>query len=156
MAEAHKAAATDAVSEMDSISLPLPSNITVVCHTKFPVTYLLHMLTCLLPPLVGSGVPGIFQVCLNSGKVRLNSGILERRHSQWDKALHHFRKAREIDDTYCEPDYWIGATLLQQGKHIQLALAVRLVSLDYRTSSVVLLNVSKAWTSIFVMTHAKL
>ncbi|DBA82648.1 hypothetical protein WJX77_007258 [Trebouxia sp. C0004] len=62
------------------------------------------------------------KVCMNSGKVRLNSGILERRHSNWDKALHHFRRAREIDDTYCEPDYWIGASLLQQGKHVQLGL----------------------------------
>lgn len=64
------------------------------------------------------------QVCMNSGKVRLNSGILERRHSNWDQALHHFRRAREIDDTYCEPDYWIGASLLQQGKHVQLGLMV--------------------------------
>ncbi len=61
---------------------------------------------------------------MNSGKVRLNSGILERRHSNWDQALHHFRRAREIDDTYCEPDYWIGASLLQQGKHVQLGLMV--------------------------------
>ncbi len=61
---------------------------------------------------------------MDSGKVRLNSGILERRHSNWDKALHHFRRAREIDNTYCEPDYWIGATLLQQGKHVQLGLMV--------------------------------
>lgn len=61
---------------------------------------------------------------MDSGKVRLNSGILERRHSNWDKALHRFRRAREIDDTYCEPDYWIGATLLQQGKHVQLGLMV--------------------------------
>lgn len=64
------------------------------------------------------------QVCLNSGKVRLNSGILERRHSNWDKALHHFRMARQIDDTYCEPGYWIGATLLQQGSNLQLGLMV--------------------------------
>ncbi len=64
------------------------------------------------------------QVCMNSGKVQLNSGILERRHSNWEQALHHFRRAREIDDTYCEPDYWIGASLLQQGKHVQLGLMV--------------------------------
>ena len=64
------------------------------------------------------------QVCINSGKVRLNSGILERRHSKWDKALHHFRMARQIDDTYCEPDYWIGATLLQQGTNMDLGLQV--------------------------------
>lgn len=61
---------------------------------------------------------------MNSGKVRLNSGILERRHSRWGKALHHFRMARQIDDTYCEPDYWIGATLLQQGSNLDLALLV--------------------------------
>ena len=63
-------------------------------------------------------------MCLNSGKVRLNSGILQRRHSNWNEALHHFGMARQIDDTYCEPDYWIGATLLQQGSNIQLGLMV--------------------------------
>lgn len=68
------------------------------------------------------------QVCMNSGKVRLNSGILERRHSKWDKALQHFRMARQIDDTYCEPDYWIGATLLQQGTNLELGLLVGLTS----------------------------
>lgn len=61
---------------------------------------------------------------MNSGKVRLNSGILERRHSNWDRALQHFRMARQIDDTYCEPDYWIGATLLQQGTNLELGLLV--------------------------------
>ena len=65
------------------------------------------------------------QVCMNSGKVRLNSGILERRRSNWSGALHHFRMARQIDDTYCEPDYWIGATLLQQGSHLDLGVQVR-------------------------------
>ena len=64
------------------------------------------------------------QVCLDSAKVRLNSGILERRHSNWGKALHHFRSARQIDDTYCELSYWIGATLLQEGKHLPQALQV--------------------------------
>lgn len=67
------------------------------------------------------------QVCLNSAKVRLNSGILERRHSNWPKALGHFRAARQIDETYCEPSYWIGATLLQQGTHIKQALQVKSV-----------------------------
>ena len=61
---------------------------------------------------------------MNSGKVRLNSGILERRHSNWDRALQHFRMARQIDNTYCEPDYWIGATLLQQGNDLDLGLQV--------------------------------
>lgn len=68
----------------------------------------------------------MMQVCLNSAKVRLNSGILERRHSNWRKALDHFRSARQIDDTYCEPSYWIGATLLQEGRHIKQALQVYL------------------------------
>lgn len=32
--------------------------------------------------------------------------------------------ARQIDNTYCEPDYWIGATLLQQGNDLDLGLQV--------------------------------
>ena len=84
--------------------------------------------------LAGKRVPFFFcglQVCMNSGKVQLNSGILERRRSNWDNALHHFRMARQIDDTYCEPDYWIGATLLQQGSNVQLGLMVCLTACSH-------------------------
>ena len=34
------------------------------------------------------------QVCWRSGKVQLNSGIIERRHQNWDKAELHFKLAR--------------------------------------------------------------
>ncbi|MEW5299918.1 MAG: hypothetical protein WDW36_002888 [Sanguina aurantia] len=49
-------------------------------------------------------------VCSESAKVRLNSGILERRRQNFPKALDHFERARQIDPTYCEPTYWIGVT----------------------------------------------
>ena len=34
------------------------------------------------------------QVCWRSGKVQLNSGIIERRYQNWEKAEAHFRLAR--------------------------------------------------------------
>jgi hypothetical protein len=34
------------------------------------------------------------QVCWRSGKVQLNSGIIERRHQNWEKAERHFELAR--------------------------------------------------------------
>ncbi len=33
-------------------------------------------------------------MCWRSGKVQLNSGIIERRYQNWDKAEAHFRLAR--------------------------------------------------------------
>lgn len=56
------------------------------------------------------------QVCLNSAKVRLNSGILEKRNGNWDAALRHFHMAGEIESTYCDPTYWIGATLVEANR----------------------------------------
>ena len=47
--------------------------------------------------------------------MQLNSGILERRRQNWAKALHHFEEARRIEPTYCEPDYWVGATKINAG-----------------------------------------
>lgn len=38
--------------------------------------------------------PARLQVCWRSGKVQLNSGIVERRHQNWDKAEMHFRLAK--------------------------------------------------------------
>eukprot|EP00803_Ostreobium_quekettii_P011106 evm.model.scf_344.3 EVM.evm.TU.scf_344.3 scf_344:28738-43688(+) len=56
------------------------------------------------------------QVCLDSAKVRLNSGILERRRMNWTAALEHFNRAREIEPGYCDPKYWIGITLVNSGR----------------------------------------
>jgi len=55
------------------------------------------------------------QVCGNSAKVQLNSGILMRRQRRWEDALRHFLRARQIEPDYCEPAYWIGVTLAAQG-----------------------------------------
>eukprot|EP00884_Botryococcus_braunii_P010950 jgi/Botrbrau1/19857/Bobra.0124s0090.2 len=62
------------------------------------------------------------QVCWKSAKVQLNSGVLMRRHGKWEEALEHFRLARDLEPSYCEPTYWIGITLLQQRTHLNLAL----------------------------------
>ncbi|KAK9805000.1 hypothetical protein WJX73_010519 [Symbiochloris irregularis] len=56
------------------------------------------------------------KVCWNSAKVQLNSGILQRRYQKWDEAISHFERARTIDPGYCEPAYWIGLCLVNQGK----------------------------------------
>eukprot|EP00891_Asterochloris_glomerata_P008136 jgi/Astpho2/8136/Aster-03071 len=59
------------------------------------------------------------KVCGNSAKVQLNSGILERRYQNWEAALRHFERARAIEPGYCEPDYWVGLTLVNQGRDIE-------------------------------------
>jgi hypothetical protein len=64
------------------------------------------------------------QVCGNSAKVQLNSGILMRRQQRWDEALHHFHRARQIEAGYCEPSYWIGITLAAQGQAFAAAIKV--------------------------------
>jgi tetratricopeptide (TPR) repeat protein len=38
-------------------------------------------------------------VCPGSAKVQLNNGILQRRYQHWDKALAHFQRAQQIDQT---------------------------------------------------------
>ena len=65
------------------------------------------------------------QVCWDSAKVQLNSGILERRHQNWAKALGHFRHARAVEPGYCEPTYWIGATMVNAGMDTDASLRVR-------------------------------
>lgn len=64
------------------------------------------------------------QVCWNSAKVQLNSGILERRHKNWPKALDHFQLARTLEPGYCEPDYWVGATMINAGMDVDTGLKV--------------------------------
>ena len=63
-------------------------------------------------------------MCWNSAKVQLNSGILQRRYQNWDAAIAHFERARTIDPTYCEPGYWIGLCLVNQGKHADRGVEV--------------------------------
>jgi hypothetical protein len=55
------------------------------------------------------------QVCPNSAKVQLNSGILARRSGNMTAALSHFQRAREIEPGYCDPGYWIGVCQLNLG-----------------------------------------
>ena len=68
-----------------------------------------------------------WQVCWRSAKVQLNSGILERRRQNWPKALQHFRNARNFEPSYCEPDYWVGATMLNAGHSMDDSLKVGLL-----------------------------
>ena len=68
--------------------------------------------------------PLLLQVCGNSAKVQLNSGILERRYQNWEAALRHFERARAIEPGYCEPDYWVGLTLVNQGRDIEGGIQV--------------------------------
>ena len=64
------------------------------------------------------------QVCWNSAKVQLNSGILERRHKHWPKAPHHSPLPRTLEPGYCEPDYWVGATMINAGMDVDAGLKV--------------------------------
>lgn len=64
------------------------------------------------------------QVCWNSAKVQLNSGILERRYQNWDAAIEHFELARAIDPTYCEPGYWIGLSIINQAGDAERGIQV--------------------------------
>lgn len=56
------------------------------------------------------------QVCWDSAKVQLNSGILERRRHDLPAAIKHFELARAIEPGYCEPGYWIGLSLVNMGE----------------------------------------
>ena len=55
-------------------------------------------------------------MCTDSAKVQLNNGILQRRLQDMPRALAHFERARELEPGYCEPDYWIGVTLVNTGE----------------------------------------
>ena len=71
-----------------------------------------------------SSVNGL-QVCPNGAKVRLNMGITERRYQNWDAALEHYIRARELaGEGFCEPDYWIGVTRINQGVDIDMGVEV--------------------------------
>ena len=43
------------------------------------------------------------EVCSQSAKVQLNTGILMRRKMDMNKALEHFQAASAIEPGYCEP-----------------------------------------------------
>ena len=52
-------------------------------------------------------------------------GITERRYKNWDAALEHYIRARELAGPgFCEPDYWIGVTRINQGIDIGLGAEV--------------------------------
>ena len=55
------------------------------------------------------------QVCGDSAKVQLNSGILQRRYQNWDAAIEHF---------YCEPGYWIGLCMVNRGDRPERGIGV--------------------------------
>ena len=63
--------------------------------------------------------------------MQLNSGILERRRQNWPKALQHFENARKFEPSYCEPDYWVGATMLNAGHSMDDSLKVGLSGLGF-------------------------
>ena len=65
-------------------------------------------------------------MCPNGAKVQLNMGITERRYRNWDAALGHYLRARELaGEGFCEPDYWIGVTRINQGDEVALGAEVR-------------------------------
>ncbi|KAG1677925.1 hypothetical protein FOA52_001343 [Chlamydomonas sp. UWO 241] len=74
--------------------------------------------------------------CWDSAKVQLNSGVLERRRQDPAAALRHFELAKQLDPSYCEPDYWIGLTLLNLGRAqegvdaLELAVGCKYVKSD--------------------------
>ncbi|KXZ44203.1 hypothetical protein GPECTOR_71g564 [Gonium pectorale] len=64
----------------------------------------------------GAGRDGVAgTVCASSAKVQLNLGILQRRRGDQRAALGHFRAARAIEPSYCDPGYWIGVSLINAG-----------------------------------------
>ncbi|GLI69944.1 hypothetical protein VaNZ11_014682, partial [Volvox africanus] len=76
------------------------------------------------------------RVCPTSAKVQLNLGILQRRRGDQGAALSHFRRARSIEPGYCEPDYWIGISLVNSGDprsgvaELESALGCKYVAVD--------------------------
>ena len=70
------------------------------------------------------------QVCPDSAKVQLNMGILERRHLHWQGALKHFQRAQSIEPGYCDPTYWIGLTLINEGRDTLQGVQVSLLTID--------------------------
>ena len=53
-------------------------------------------------------------------------GITERRYQNWDAALGHYLRAKELAGKgFCEPDYWIGVTRINRGVDIDIGVEVR-------------------------------
>lgn len=76
-------------------------------------------------------------VCSRSAKVQVNLGILNRRKFNWVGALEHFRAARALEPTYCEPTYWHGLTLINQGqameagvRELEVAIGCKYIATD--------------------------
>lgn len=71
-------------------------------------------------PLIYPHSPPLFcaQVCWRSGKVQLNSGIIERRYQNWEKAEAHFRLARVSPQAFVGgPPQVVQPTVGCGGKH---------------------------------------
>ena len=56
------------------------------------------------------------QVCGRSAKVLLNAGILASRHNAPLKAIELLEAARRVEPTFCDPGYWVGASLAALGE----------------------------------------
>ena len=91
-------------------------------------------------------------MCWDSAKVQLNSGILERRRRNWDKALLHFEHARAMEPGYCEPTYWIGATMINAGKDTDASLKVRSCTALYSHAELASVALCSSWRD-HVMLH---
>jgi len=75
-------------------------------------------------------------VCPDSAKVQLNTGILARRTQEWSLALKRFTRAAELEPVqYCEPSYWIGITLINSGD-IPRGQAHLIAALDCKCTAV--------------------
>ncbi|GIL43829.1 hypothetical protein Vafri_1432 [Volvox africanus] len=76
------------------------------------------------------------RVCPTSAKVQLNLGILQRRRGDQGAALRHLRRARALEPGYCEPNYWIGISLVNSGDprlgvvELESALGCKYVAVD--------------------------
>ncbi|KAK9811534.1 hypothetical protein WJX72_005492 [[Myrmecia] bisecta] len=92
------------------------------------------------------------KVCWTSAKVQLNSGILERRYMNWRQALEHFELARAIEPGYCEPDYWVGLTLINQGLDIPRGLEELQKAVNCKYVAV---EAVKALHKIYTLLHAE-
>lgn len=99
---------------------------SIACITLVSAILLAYGVRCSLRNRDWESEESLFRqagaVCVASAKVQLNLGILMRRKFNWGMALSHFRAARAIEPSYCEPTYWYGLTLINQGQHMDLGI----------------------------------
>eukprot|EP01083_Nonionella_stella_P009831 28136_1 len=60
-----------------------------------------------------------YKVCPNSVKVLQNTAILDRRYMRFDDSLEKLYRAKQIDESFCQADHWIGVTLVNKGQVMQ-------------------------------------